>query len=188
MNIVRFAACAVIACALVGCKTDPKVTAQRAFEKGNEQLAKQQYPEAIIEYRRAVQADPRMGPARLQLAETYATTGDGPNALREYARAAELMPENDEAQMKAGNFMLIAGRFTDARGVGERLLARNPKSVEAQVLIANSLAGLKDWESAIDAFEKAVVIDPNRANTYSALGSAQVSKGDAAAAEAAFRK
>jgi len=188
MKIARLAICAVLACALAGCKTDPKAAAQEAFERGNQHLAKQQYPAAIIEYRRAVQADPRMGPARLQLAQAYASTGDGPNALREYARAAELMPENDEAQIKAGNFMLLAGQFTEGRSVGERLLTRSPKSVEAQVLIANAMAGLKDWESAVDAFEKAVVIDPNRSTTYSELGAAQVSRGDVVAAEAAFRK
>jgi len=188
MNIVRLAVCAVLAIGLLGCKTDPKVAAQEAFERGNQQLAREKYPEAIIEYRRAVQADPRMGPARLQLARAYASTGDGPNALREYARAAELMPEDDAAQIKAGNFMLIAGQFADARGIGERLIARTPKSVEAQVLIANALAGLKDWESAVEAFEIAVQIDPTRGSTYSELGAAQVSKGDPVAGEAAFRK
>jgi tetratricopeptide (TPR) repeat protein len=188
MKIARLAVCAVLAVGLVSCKTDPKVAAQKGFDRGNQHLAQKKYPEAIIEYRRAVQADPRMGPARLQLAMAYASTGDGPNALREYARAAELMPENDDAQIKAGNFMLIAGQFTEARGVGERLVARNPKSVEGQVLIANAMAGLKDWESAVDAFEKAAAIDPNRASTYSELGAVQVSKGDPVAAEAAFRK
>ena len=78
-------------------------------------------------------------------------------------QAAELLPDDNDAQIKAGNFMLAAGQFADAQGVGERLLAKSPKSVEAQVLIANALAGLKDLESAVDAFEKAVQIDPSRA-------------------------
>ena len=188
MMIFRSAALALCALALWGCSTDPKVAAQESLNKGNQHLALEKFPEAIIEYRRAVQADPRLGPARLQLAHAYASIGDGPNALREYARAAELMPENTDAQIKAGNFMLLAGQFADAQGMGERLLARSPKSVEAQVLIANALAGLKDWESAVEAFEKAVEIDPSRALTYADLGAAQMSKGDPVAAEAAFRK
>ena len=53
--------------------------------------------------------------ARLRLADAYAQNGDGPNALREYVRAAELLPDNEEAQLKAGNFMLMAGQFADAR-------------------------------------------------------------------------
>ena len=188
MITLRITVAALVAVTLGGCKTDPKVAAQNSLEKGNQHYAQQRLPEAIIEYRRAIQADPRLGPARLQLAQAYATSGDGMNALREYARAAELMPEDDSAQIKAGNFMLLAGRFADAQGIGERLLAKSPKSVEAQVLIANALAGLKDWESAVEAFEKAIQIDPSRASTYSDLGAAQAAKGDVAAAEAAFRK
>src|SRR6188472_941902 len=106
-SIVALAA--VLATALAACKSDPQATARAALEKGNQHASKAKYNEAIIEYRRAVQADPRLGPARLQLAIAYATTGDGPNALREYARAAELMPDDDDAQLKAGNFMLLGG-------------------------------------------------------------------------------
>ena len=66
--------------ALGACTSDPKVTAKAALEKGNQHVSKNKYPEAIIEYRRAVQADPRLGEARLQLAYAYASTGDGINA------------------------------------------------------------------------------------------------------------
>ena len=173
---------------LSACKSDPQATAREHFEKGEKQLADKKVAEAIIEYRRAIQADPRLGQARLRLADAYVQTGDGANALREYVRAAELLPDDSDAQIKAGNFMLAAGRFADAQGVGERLLAKSPKSVEAQVLIANALGGLKDWESAVDAFEKAVEIDPSRGATYSELGLAQLAKGDKVAAEAAFQK
>ena len=82
--------------------------------------------------------------ARLQLAHAYASTGDGPNALREYVRAADLMPENNDAQIKAGTFMLLAGQFKDAQGLAERMLSAIANDVEAQVLLANALAGLKD--------------------------------------------
>src|SRR6185436_2703220 len=109
----------------------------------------------IIEYRRAIQADPRLGQARLRLGDAYMTNGDGPNALREYVRAAELLPEDQTAQLKAARLMLLASQFTDAKALGEKMLAKTPSSVEAQIVIANSLAGLKDWESAVDAFEAA---------------------------------
>lgn len=177
----------LMALTVAACKADPKEAAKTYLEKGNQQLARQQLPEAIIEYRRAVQADPRLGEARLQLAHAYAKTGDGANALREYARAAELLPDDTAAQVKAGNFMLLAGRFDDAKGLADRMLARDPNTVEAQILLSNSLAGLKDLDGAIAAFERAVSMDPNRSATYSELGSAQLLSGNQAAAEAAFR-
>jgi tetratricopeptide (TPR) repeat protein len=173
---------------MAACKSDPKVAAREHLEDGNRQLAQQQYPEAILEYRRAVQADPRLGEARLQLAHAYAAVGDGPNALREYARASDLLPDDTAAQVKAGNFMLEAGRFEDAQGVAKRMLARDANNLEAQILLANSLAGLRDLKGAVAAFETALTMDPNRAATYSELGTVRLVGGQKEAAEAAFRK
>jgi cellulose synthase operon protein C len=186
----RFTCVAVVAAAIIsgGCKSDPLAEARDHLEKGNHQLAQKKFPEAIIEYRRAVQADPRLGEARLQLAYAYASTGDGVNALREYVRAADLLPEDASAQQKAGTFMLLGNQFQDAQGLAERMLKRNPQSVEGQVLLANALAGLKDMDAAIAAFEKAVALDPNRATTYSELGAAQMVRGNREAAEGAFKK
>ena len=178
----------VAAVSVASCKSDPKVAAREHLEDGNRQLAQQQYPEAILEYRRAVQADPRLGEARLQLAHAYASSGDGQNALKEYARASDLLPDDTAAQVKAGNFMLLAGRFEDAQGVAKRMLGRNANNVEAQILLANSLAGMKDLDGAVEAFETAVTMDPKRSATYSELGSVRLIGGQKDAAEAAFRK
>ena len=188
MSIRKLVSAIGLLLSLSACRSDPQATAREHFEKGEQQQAQNKINEAIIEYRRAIQADPRLGPARLRLGDAYIKSGDAPNALREYVRAAELLPEDHDVQIKAGKLMLAGGHFTDARGLGERLLARSPKNVEAQVLIANSLAGLQDWESAVDAFEKAAQIDPSRAATYSEIGAVQVARGDLVAAEAAFRK
>ena len=178
----------VAAVSVASCKSDPKVAAREHLEDGNRQLAQQQYPEAILEYRRAVQADPRLGEARLQLAHAYASSGDGQNALKEYARASDLLPDDTAAQVKAGNFMLLAGRFEDAQGVAKRMLGRNANNVEAQILLPNSLAGMKDLDGAVEAFETAVTMDPKRSATYSELGSVRLIGGQKDAAEAAFRK
>src|SRR5687767_6982830 len=173
---------------LVACKSDPQATAREHLEKGDTQLTRKRYPEAIIEYRRAVQADPRLGRARLQLAFAYASTGDGGNALREYARAAELLPDDDDAQAQAGSFMLMAGRFQDAEALAARMLQRDPNSVQGHILRANALSGLKDLDGAIAEFEKALSLDPNRATTYAELGSVQLASGNRDAADKAFRK
>ena len=186
LSIVMMAMLATAA--LTACSKDPQAQAKEALEKGNQHLSQSKFPEAIIEYRRAVQADPRLGEARMQLAYAYASTGDGINALREYVRAADLMPENKDAQQRAGAFMLLAGQFTDAQGLAERMLKRNPNDIEAHILLANALAGLKDMEGAVSTFEKAVELDPNRSSTYSELGSIQMVRGNKAEAEAAFQK
>lgn len=178
----------MLALTVAACKADPIAAAKTHLAKGNQQAERQQLPEAIIEYRRAVQADPRLGEARVQLAHAYAATGDGPNALKEYARAADLMPDDNSVQVKAGNFMLVAGRFDDARGLAQRMLARDANNADAQILQANALAGLRDVDGSVVAFEKAIALDPSRASTYSQLGAAQLDAGKRDAAEAAFRR
>ncbi len=178
----------ILSAALGACKGDPQAEARQHLDKGNQQAAAKRFPEAIIEYRRAVQADPRLGEARLQLAHAYASTGDGINALREYVRAADLLPENTDAQQRAGTYMLIAGQFQDAQGLAERMVKRDPASVEGHVLLANALAGLKDLDSAVATFEKAVELDPQRSSTYAEFGALRMIEGNRDAAENAFKK
>ena len=101
-----FVATAVLALTVAGCSSDPQATARDHFEKGNAQFSKQKFPEALIEYRRAAQADPRLGPARLQLAITYATVGDGPApSLR--AVATSWMTEQ-VGRVLGGRYRLVA--------------------------------------------------------------------------------
>ena len=146
-------ALALLLTALVACKSDPQATARDAFAKGEKHFAEKRVNEAIIEYRRAIQADPRLGQARLKLGDAYVQNGDGANALREYVRAAELLPDDQDAQLKAATNRLLAGQYPDAKAAGEKILAKSPGNVDAQIVIANALAGLKDFQSAVDAFE-----------------------------------
>ena len=67
--------CLSLAAMLAAACTDTETAKQRAFESGNRYFDEKKYPEAIVEYRNAVRADPRFGEARLKLAEAYALTG-----------------------------------------------------------------------------------------------------------------
>ncbi len=90
--------------------------------------------------------------------------------------------------MKAGTFLLLSGQFKDARARADAALAKNPKSVEAQVLRANSTAGMKDLDGASRRIEEAIKLDPKQAGTYANLGAIQAARGNQAEAEAAFKK
>jgi Flp pilus assembly protein TadD len=178
----------VAALAGSACSKNPEASKREEVAKGDKDFAAQRFPEAIIEYRKAIQIDPRYGEARLKLATAYASVGDGPNALREYARAADLMPDDASAQIKAGTFMLLATRYRDAQSLASHVLEKDPKNVDAQILYANALAGLKDLNGAVTALEKAIELDATRSSSYADLGSIQLVSGNREAAEAAFRR
>ena len=93
-----------------------------------------------------------------------------------------------DAQLKAGAFLLMAGRFEDAKGRAELLLQSHPTNADGQILLGNALAGLKDLDGAVAEIEEAIRLDPAQASTYSNLGVLQFSRGNEAEAEAAFEK
>src|SRR6185436_2386122 len=104
--------CCVAGLTVGGCrKSNPTDHVRRAteyFDGGK-------FREAAVELRAALQLDPKLGEARLKLADTYVKLNEGGNAVREYARAADLLPQNVQAQVKAGGMLLLARRFEDAK-------------------------------------------------------------------------
>lgn len=170
------------------CSVDPDVARQKYIESGKRYSAEQKHREAVIELRNAVRVDPSSGEARLLLADAYLQTREPLNALREQIRAADLLPADAEQQVKAGNLLLLFGRFEEAKLRASKALAVEASSLPAQILLGNALAGLKDFESAVAEIEEALKLDPDRATTYANLGTLHLANGDRAAAEHAFRQ
>lgn len=164
-----------------------KDTPDAHLTRADKYVADGQLPEAIVEYRRAIQLDQQLGDARLKLGDTYAKTNDPVNAIKEYVRASDLLPANDDAQLKAATGLLLAGRFEDAKLRAEKVLARNPKNATAQILRGNALAGLKDFDGAVGEYENAVAADPSQQAAFVNLGTIQFMRGNRDEAEKAFK-
>ena len=178
----------VVAVGLGACGKDPEV-AKREFMKNGQQYATAgKLKEAIIEYRNAIQQDPRFGEARYALAGALLKTGDNQGAYREYQRAADLLPNDAEAQMWAGEMNLVAGQFEDAKSHADKAIAIDAKNVRAQLLKANALAGLKQLDAAVEQAQGAAGLDPGSTRTFRNLAVLQYAKGDNAAAEKTFKK
>jgi putative PEP-CTERM system TPR-repeat lipoprotein len=170
------------------CRRDPKRAAARYAASGDQYVAKAKFPEAIVEYRNAIQRDPSVGTVHAKLADLYLKTEDIPNAAQEYIRAADLLPNDIALQLKAGRLLLLGGRADDAKARAEKILAKDSRDVDAQLLLANAHAGLKDLDGAVAQIEEALRIDPNRSGTYSNLGALELGRGRREAAEQAFKK
>jgi len=178
----------ILGVALAGCGKDPEVAKREFLRSGQQYVAAGKYKEAVIEFRNAVQQDPRYGEARFALAGALLKTSDLQGAYREYARAADLLPNDIEAQMWAGEMNLLVGQFEDARTHADKALALNSKNVRAQLIKANALAGLKQFDAAVEEAQGALGLDPSDVHTYKNLAVLQYAKGDKDAAEKSFRQ
>src|SRR5450759_3902095 len=109
------------------CSRDPHAVALKAIRKGDKYAEQKQYQEAVIEYRNAIQAEPRSGEARKKLANTFLNMHDISNAAGEYLRAADLLPDDLDVQLAAGGLLQLGGRFDDAKARAEAVLKKEPK-------------------------------------------------------------
>jgi putative PEP-CTERM system TPR-repeat lipoprotein len=170
------------------CSVDPDQAKRQYLASGDRHLADKQYAQAIIQYRNALQQDPRFGEARLKLAQTYEQQGDLLNAMREYVRAADALPNDAATQVKAASYLLLSSQFEDARARAQSALALDPKHVQAHLVLGHALAGLKDLDGALKQLEDALRLDPTSVAAQTAVGGVQLAKGRREAAEAAFRR
>ena len=173
---------------VVSCSSDPQVVAREFVERGDRYAADKNYEAAIIEYRNAVQHEPRAGEVHRKLAAAYLSRGEGGEALRSAVTAAELLPDVAEAQVEAGSLLLLAGKFTEAKTIADKILASNPNDVRGRLLLGNATAGLKDLDAGIKEFEEALRLDANQAGIYTGLASLKASRGDQAEAERIFNQ
>ena len=179
-----FVAVVVLATA---CSRDPHAQMLKFTKSGDDYAAKGKIAEAIIEYQNALEHEPKAGEVRIKLAEAYVRHGEATRAAEEYIRAADVVSDA-AVQIKAGTLLLLGRRFDDARVRAEKALSIDPKNVEAQILLANALAGLKDLNGAVAQIEEAIKLSPGRSQTYASLGQIELSRGRREAAETAFKR
>ncbi len=179
----------VLSLVLAGaCSRDPKVRAAESLANGDAYLASHKLNEAVIEYKRALQARPDWAEAHYKLAKAYDAQGDPVNAYREYAWTGDLDPSNIDAQLQAGTLLLAAGELNAARTRAELALQVAPDSAPAHILLGNALSGLKEPEAAIKEIEQALSLDPSYAPAWTALGAAEFLGGTRERAGDAFKK
>ena len=187
-SFVRLFAATLTLMLALGCSRDPRVRAAESVANGDAYLASRKLNEAVIEYKRAIQARPDWAEAHYKLAKTYDAQGDPVNAYKEYAWTGDLDPSNIDAQLQAGTLLLAAGELSAARTRAELALQVAPDSAPAHILLGNALSGLKEPEAAIKQIEQALSLDPSYAPAWTALGAAEFLGGTRERAGEAFKK
>jgi tetratricopeptide (TPR) repeat protein len=179
---------AVLGSLLISCKADPEKAKRQFLARADAYAAQHKYAEAVVEYKNALNEDPKFAEAHLKLGDTYLQLPDLTNARQEYVLAADLLPNDAEIQVKAGATLQAAGFYEDARARAVRALDKDPKNLKAHILLGNALAGLGDFDEAIASAQEAISLDPKESQSYANLGYIQMARGRAAEAEAAFKK
>lgn len=167
----------VLAAALVvasGCST----TKQGYVSKGNKFFAENRFDDAALNYRKAIQKDPRYGEAYYRLGLTALKQDQAMEGYSALEHAVELQPNNIEAKEKLGE-LILAEYMADSRhpqnlyrelfDLSSQILAKNPNSFEG--LRERGYLAYTDRkpEEAIALFRQALKVEPEDGTLTTAL-------------------
>ena len=149
--------------------------------------AQERRADAEKEYAAALEAQPRLLEALLGLARLKRIRLACDEAIALYDKAEAIRPTFDGAY---GLGVCLSYTQDDERAVGkfEQAIARNPAAGVAWAGLGTSLVRLQRTADGIAKLERAIALEPDMAEAHYMLGQAYQASGNAARAQAAFRK
>jgi superkiller protein 3 len=128
--------------------------------------------QAASAYRKALEADPGYGPARVALVNIQVRQGKNEEARKEAEKLAAEMPNDAGAQLLYGKILLNTGDYAGAATALERAVAATPGNAEAQAMYGTALHYVRRTPEAVTAYGKALELDsknPKYRVTYGLL-------------------
>src|SRR5262245_7359470 len=121
-----------------GCSRSPEAQKARYLDRGDKYAAREQYREAILEYRNVLRLDPTNARATRQLGLSHNQLGEVAQAFPFLLKAQELAPDDSEVRLKLGAIYLLAGKRDEAREEANTVLTREPNNLDALALLADT--------------------------------------------------
>jgi Flp pilus assembly protein TadD len=152
-------------------KIDPEAT--RFYNLSNdafELMEKNRLPEAIEQWRKALQLDPDDAQAHFSLAVSLSGNNQENEAVKEYRKACALDPHRAAWFDHLAVSLALTGDPDAAVANWQKSLALNPSNAEAEMEMGVVLAEKGQVQEGLEHLRKAVEILPEAADTHNALG------------------
>lgn len=180
MITVRAAALSVLILAatlLAGC-TGAEARRQSYIERGQAYFAQADYTHASIEFRNAMQVDPKDPQARVLAGEAAVRLGRYRDAAGLFTSALQSNPEDIQARVDLGQLFDFGGVPERAIKLVQPALAKHPN--DAGLLTVRGLARsqLKDYADALADARRAVQADPTSEQAVGLLAGLYRQEGD----------
>ncbi len=119
-------------------------------------MAEQSYPEAIIQYRNALQLNPNSAELEYDLGQAYTRNEQYQSAFYAFNRALSLKPDYQKAQLAVAEFYLVARQWPKAIAAANADLAKHPGDPDAAILLANVAAAQGNAADAVQQLQALV--------------------------------
>ena len=175
---------AVLLVVLVGCTRNPDAAKRKYVESGMKYMDEKKYDSAVIQFKKALQIDPRYAEAHYELGQAELAQQHWAAAFKEFSVAIDQDPNHVKAHLAIGTMWWQARKYNEAEEHARFVVEHDPTNIEGYMLLGNVLLGEKKPQEAIDMYTKAAAIKPNDPGVYLNRGVAYASlKQDAVAEE-----
>lgn len=141
---------------------------------------------AVDDYRRALKIDPLNAKFLYRLGTLYARQNKGVEAATALRKASRFEPDNPDPKLALAELAKRNGRFRDAMGWVEQVLARQPHLIGALWLKADIANHAGRHRVAVEALEDITGQQPQSASAWLLLGSNREGLGDPKGARKAY--
>jgi protein O-GlcNAc transferase len=130
--------------------------AAQCFNLGNAAYKAKRWAEALTDFRAALDLQPGLVPAELQVARCLVQLGEAMAAREAFATVLRLEPAHYSAWLEAGHLCRQMGELQQAAGAYQRAMDAAPQRYEAPLAMARVLHQLDQKPLAAQAFEQAL--------------------------------
>jgi tetratricopeptide (TPR) repeat protein len=145
------------------------------------------YPEAAVEYRKAIEKNPRALDLHFRLGRITLIDSQGPEALetarREFEAELALNHGDAAAEYEVGQILIAQGKREAGVGHLKRALELRPDFVEALVAVGRAHLDSKQYPEAISLLNRAIKAEPRNEAAHYSLMMAYRNSGDMEAAK-----
>jgi tetratricopeptide (TPR) repeat protein len=189
MNVRMLCGCCLLLVMLLfsSCSA-PEAKKMKFFGKGKAFYEKNDLVKAGLEFKNALQIDPKFADAHLMMGMVNLRRGNPRAAYVNFTKAAELDPGKADAQIQLGKLLLMAGERDKAWKKAELVLGKEPKNIDALLLKGEVLLAKKEGSAARAHLEGMLRAGHRMPDVYILLVTAHILEKNAASAEAALRE
>jgi tetratricopeptide (TPR) repeat protein len=176
-RFVVFVIVLVVCAGTYGCSSgDP----ERFFQRGIDAMEAENSDEAVIWFRKALQADPKLAIAYYKLGQLYHEKGDDRQAFGVLNRAVQLDPKLKKARKELA-FLLVENKSLEqAAKVCRQYLEVNGDDKDIYLILGNVLAYTKKLDEGIKVMKEAMAKYPDATSIQLNLGKMLIIRGDVA--------
>jgi tetratricopeptide (TPR) repeat protein len=160
---------------LAGCTRNPDAAKRKYIESGKKYMEEKKYDSAVIQFKKALQIDPRYSEAHYELGQAELAQQHWAAAFREFSTATDQDPNNVKAHLAIATLWWQARKYNDAEEHARFVVEHDPRNLDGYLLLGNVLLGEKHTQEAIDIYTKAIALEPNNAGPYLNRGVAYAS-------------